>query len=263
MWSYQHQNFTVHQLPVLKDNYIYLVEVHKSEALIAIDPAVAVAVRQACKVLGKQLTHICNTHHHWDHTDGNRELKNDFGCQIIGAALDANRIPAIDIHVSATTPAEIEGVSIQVINVPGHTLGHIAFLIDDALFCGDTLFGAGCGRLFEGSAAQMWNSLGKLAALDGQTRVYCAHEYTMANLAFAQGVDPDNIALSERIQHDGLLRQQSLPTIPSTMATELATNPMLRPLNADFCLAYAADNGLPLHDGKSVFTAIRCQKDHF
>ncbi|RLL55025.1 hydroxyacylglutathione hydrolase [Mariprofundus sp. EBB-1] len=261
MWSYQHQHFTVHQLPVLRDNYIYLIEAHTSDALIVIDPAEAVAVQRACKALEKKLTHIFNTHHHWDHTDGNLQLKAHFDCQIIGAKCDAERIPGIDIQVTQHDAPEIAGLSIQTIEVPGHTSGHIAFVIDDALFCGDTMFGAGCGRLFEGTPAQMWNSLCKLAALDPITKVYCAHEYTMANLEFSRSIDLDNLALTERMHRDGSLRQQNKPTIPSSIAVELVTNPFLRSLDESFCQTYAARYKLSVSDALTVFTDIRLRKD--
>lgn len=262
MWSYQHEHFTVHQLPVMRDNYIYLIEAKQSDALIAVDPAEAVLVRRACKSLGKPLTHILNTHHHWDHTDGNKELKKNFNCQIIGAVHDASRIPAIDSGVCESKAPLIDGLHISVLDLPGHTSGHIAYLIDDALFCGDTLFGAGCGRLFEGTYAQMWDSLNKLAALAETTKVYCAHEYTLANLAFAQTIDTENTRLTERFQSDQQKRSSDQPTIPSTIAVEKATNPMLRPLNEAFCAAYASRYETDQHP-LAIFTAIRQQKDQF
>ncbi len=263
MWSYQHQHFSVHQLPVLRDNYIYLIEAHSSDALIVIDPAEAVAVRRACKALGKKLTHIFNTHHHWDHTDGNLQLKQHFDCQIIGAKHDASRIPGIDLKVNDLDTPKIAGLTIRVIEVPGHTSGHIAFVIDDALFCGDTLFGAGCGRLFEGTAAQMWSSLCRLTTLDEATKVYCAHEYTMTNLDFASLIDADNPALLQRMQSDALLRQQGLPTIPSSIAMEVATNPFLRPLDAHFCARYASQYNIAANDALTLFTEIRLRKDQW
>jgi len=262
MWSYQHAGFTVHQLPALRDNYIYLIESRTSETLIAVDPAEAVSVRKACKQLGKPLTHVFNTHHHWDHTDGNLSLKKDFACQIVGASQDAARIPGIDIRVSEMSPPSIPGLKIAVLDVPGHTSGHIAYVIDDALLCGDTLFGAGCGRLFEGSPAQMWHSLKKLAALDGSIKVYCAHEYTLANLKFAKTVDADNPALIERIASDTQRREHILPTIPSSIGMETATNPFLRPLDANFCQRYAATQRIST-DTLAVFTDIRSRKDNW
>jgi len=260
MWSYQHAGFSVHQLPVLRDNYIYLIESEASDALIAVDPAEAAPVQQACKMLGKPLTHIFNTHHHWDHTDGNLALQKDFACLIIGAAHDGGRIPGIDVAVSDTSPPLVSGLNIAVLDVPGHTIGHIAYVVGDALFCGDTLFGAGCGRLFEGSPEQMWCSLSKIAALAGSTKVYCAHEYTLPNLKFAKAMDADNPALAKRIIRDKKRRKQRLPTIPSSIAMEIATNPFLRPLDAGFCRSYAAAQHIEA-EPLLVFADIRNRKD--
>lgn len=270
MWSYQHknqrnglnQNFAVHQLPALNDNYIYLIEDHNSDALLAVDPADAAPVRKVCAELGKPLTHILNTHHHWDHTDGNKPLKASFHCQIIGAAIDAERIPEIDLEVSEGSPLKLGSLNLDVLFVPGHTRGHIAYLIGDALFCGDTLFGGGCGRLFEGTPEQMWHSLSKLAALADHTKVYCAHEYTLANLRFAQVVDPDNRELALRIVSDTQTRAQNQPTIPSTIGLETATNPFLRPANVSFCGQYAAEYGITV-DATRVFAHLRALKDKF
>jgi len=260
MWSYQHNGFSIHQLAALRDNYIYLIEADSSNALIAVDPAEAISVRKACKHLGKQLTHIFNTHHHWDHTDGNLSLKQDFGCLIIGAESDAARIPGIDMTVSEASPPAIPGLDISVLDIPGHTSGHIAYIINDALFCGDTLFGAGCGRLFEGTAEQMWLSLNKLATLDDHTKIYCAHEYTLANLTFASAIDTNNHALTARVIADQKLRKQDQPTIPSSLGIEKATNPFLRPLDTAFCQHYAS-----LHNTDSeplaVFSDLRRRKD--
>ena len=260
MWSYEHQNFSVHQLPALNDNYIYLIEDHNSDMVAAVDPADAAPVVQACNQLDKTLTHILNTHHHWDHTDGNKPLKSRFGTTVIGAEIDAARIPEIDIGVAEATPLSLGNLKVEVIFVPGHTTGHIAYLIDDALFCGDTLFGGGCGRLFEGSPEQMWNSLSKLASLPDDTRVYCAHEYTLTNLRFAKSVDPANKALLARISGDTQSRMKQLPTIPSTIGMEKLTNPFLRPLNPDFCLQYAEKQGLS-NNPIDVFADLRRSKD--
>lgn len=260
MWSYRHQNFTVHQLPALKDNYIYLIDLHNSEILIAVDPAEAVSISNFCTERDVRLTHIINTHHHWDHTDGNKALKEKFNAQVIGAADDAHRIPAIDITVSEHTPPAIDGLNISVLELPGHTSGHVAYLIDDALFCGDVLFGAGCGRLFEGTPAQMWDSLNKLAKLGGETKVYCAHEYTLPNLRFARTVDPDNDALDQRIHRDTQTRMDKKPTIPSTIAMEMATNPFLRPLDEKFRNHYTGQAKVE-NDGLTIFTDLRQRKD--
>jgi len=265
MWAYQHnqhKHFTVHQLAVLSDNYIYLIEDHNSDALVVVDPADASTVRNACKTMKKPLTHIINTHHHWDHTDGNRSLKETFHCKIIGAAIDAERIPAIDIQIDENTALKIGDLDIGVLFVPGHTRGHIAYLIDDALFCGDTLFGGGCGRLFEGTPEQMWHSLSKLAELPEKTSIYCAHEYTLANLEFAQQVDTDNPDLDHRIITDRETRTKKHPTIPSSIKLEKQTNPFLRPLDKDFCLRYATEHDLQ-NNALAVFTHLRASKDRF
>ena len=254
MWHYTHRSFTVHQIPALSDNYIYLVEM--PEALAVVDPADAAPVIRACETLGRGLTHILNTHHHWDHTDGNLALKSRYDCRVMGARADAARIPGLDEAVSEDTPVRINGASIRVLEVPGHTRGHIAFVLDDALFCGDTLFGAGCGRLFEGTPEQMWHSLGKLARLPAGTRFYCAHEYTLNNLEFALGIDPDNAALAERKQRVEAIRTAGTPTIPGTISEELATNPFLRPLDADFRRRYACLHGIK-DDAVHVFAHIR------
>lgn len=260
MWSYQHKDFTVHQLAALQDNYIYLIEAHNSNVLIAVDPAEAVPVQTACESLNKELTHIFNTHHHWDHTGGNLELKERYGCQVVGAAVDAERIPGIDIHVSEASPPEIEGLVVQVLDVPGHTSGHVAYVFWDALFCGDTLFGAGCGRIFEGTPDQMWNSLEKISRLAKQTRVYCAHEYTLANLNFARTVDAGNPDLDARMRLDKKARIQKKPTIPSTIGMERNTNPFLRPLNPGFCSRYAQEERIG-SDPVTVFAHLRSRKD--
>ena len=259
MWSYQHQHFHVHQISALKDNYIYLIEALHSDIVAAVDPADAAVVNQACNQLGKPLTHILNTHHHWDHTDGNKALKKRWDCSIIGAAHDQARIPGIDIAASEVSAPLLADLNITVIDVGGHTLGHIAYLLDDALFCGDALFGAGCGRIFEGTFEQTWHSLQKLAALPDTTQVYCAHEYTLPNLRFARSIDPNNAALQARISHDTQTRMSQTPTIPSHIGLEKSTNPFLRPLNADFCRNYANAHQLP-NDALQVFTHLRQTK---
>ncbi len=260
MWHYTHRSFTVHQIPALSDNYIYLIDMPPVFAVV--DPAETAPVVRACEELGRGLTHILNTHHHWDHTGGNLELKSHYNCRIIGAKTDAARIPGLDEAVSEDAPVRLDGVCIRVLEVPGHTRGHIAFLLGDALFCGDTLFGAGCGRLFEGTAEQMWHSLGKIAALPEATRFYCAHEYTLHNIEFALRIDPDNAALEHRRQRARALRAKDTPTIPGTIGEELATNPFLRPLDADFRRHYAREYGIGA-DAMRVFAHIRKARNHW
>ena len=249
------------QIPVLHDNYIYLVHEPNGWATAVIDPAVAEPVLQALDEKGWHLTHILNTHHHGDHVGGNLELKRHTGCAVVGVARDKERIPGIDVEVSEGDIIGLGHAEARVLDVPGHTSGHIAFWFaeEQALFCGDTLFGLGCGRLFEGHAEEMWESLQKIRALPPSTRIYCAHEYTEANGRFALEIEPDNLALQERMQRVASLRSQGLPTIPSLLKEELATNPFLRPHSPDI------RNHLSLHDTADwrVFAEIRHRKDSF
>jgi len=251
----------VHQIPVLRDNYVYLARDPATGACAVIDPAVAEPVLDTLDRLGWRLTHILNTHHHHDHTGGNLELKRATGCTIVGNAADAERIPGIDVRVGEGDTVALGDRTARVIEVSGHTIGHIAYWFEDdeTLFCGDTLFALGCGRLFEGSPAQMWTSLGKLRALPDATRVYCAHEYTEVNAAFALTVEPDNPELQDRARTISALRAAGRPTVPSTMGEERATNPFLRADIED--LQQAA--GLAGRDAVSTFAEIRRRKDIF
>jgi hydroxyacylglutathione hydrolase len=251
----------VHQIPVLSDNYVYVARDPETGACAAVDPAVAGPVLDALDHLGWSLTMILNTHHHHDHVGGNLELKNATGCTIVGNRADARRIPGIDIGVGEGDEVAIGGQKARVIEISGHTVGHIAYWFEEArtLFCGDTLFALGCGRLFEGTAAQMWSSLGKLRALPDDALVYCAHEYTQSNAAFALTVEPDNPALRARAEEIRELRAAGRPTVPSSMAEERATNPFLRA--DDEGLKRAA--GLAGSDDVAVFAEIRRRKDMF
>jgi len=249
------------QIPVLSDNYVYLAHDPETGATAAVDPAVGGPVLDALDEKGWALSHILNTHHHGDHTGANVELKRATGCTIVGAANDAARIPGIDERVSEGDAYDLGNARARVFEVPGHTCGHIAYWFEDsaALFCGDTLFAMGCGRLFEGTPAQMWNSLSKLKALPAETRVYCAHEYTLANGHFALSVEPDNTALHARMEEVKRLRAEGRPTVPSTMADELATNPFLRPDSAGLQSTVGLA-GAPMVD---VFAETRERKDNF
>ncbi len=262
MWTYQHTHFKVHQIPALNDNYIYIIEDCQSDIVCIVDPAQAHIVQQACQTLGLTPTHILNTHHHWDHTDGNAELVQTYHCQVIGNQEDAKRIPCLSHPISANGSFTLGRLHIQHMDMPGHTLGHIAYKIDDALFCGDTLFGGGCGRLFEGTPQQMWQSLQTLANLSDTTQIYCAHEYTLPNLRFARAVDPHNKALKQRITRDTQTRIKKQPTIPSSIGLEKQTNPFLRPLNPAFIQAYNQENNT-CFDALQVFTHLRERKNNW
>jgi len=218
------------QLPALNDNYIYLLHDPVSGETAVVDPAVAGPVLNVLEQKGWRLTTILNTHHHSDHVGGNLELKQLTGCTIIAPLSDQNRIPGIDRGVVDGDVITLGKHTARVISTPGHTSGHVVyhFAGDNTLFCGDTLFVMGCGRLFEGTAEQMWHSLQKLKALPASTQIYCAHEYTQANGRFALTVEPDNRELQQRMELINQLRANHLPTVPSTMEQELATNPFFR-----------------------------------
>ncbi len=251
----------VHQIPVLADNYVYLVRDSETGACAAVDPAIARPVLEALESKGWTLTHILNTHHHHDHVGGNLELKRVTGCIIVGNRADARRIPGIDATVSEGDQVRLGSQSALVLEVSGHTLGHIAYFFFDAraLFCGDTLFSLGCGRLFEGTPAEMWSSLQKIRSLPGDTRVFCAHEYTLSNAAFALSVDPDNPALKRRAEEVRRLRAAARPSVPSTIGEERAANPFLRADDED--LQRAA--GLGGRSAVETFAEIRRRKDVF
>ena len=250
----------IRQIPVLRDNYVYLLRDEASGATGVVDPSVAEPVLAVLAETGWRLTHILNTHHHNDHTGGNLEIKRATGAIVVGPRADRDRIPGIDVAVADGERYALGTEAAEVFDVPGHTRGHIAYWFKDsrALFCGDTLFLMGCGRLFEGTPEQMWRSLGKLRRLPGETRVYCGHEYTQANARFALTVDPQNAALVARARRVDALRAEGKSTVPGTMADELATNPFLR---ADQpALQEAA--GAP-GDPVATFAAIRRRKDVF
>ena len=218
------------RIPALSDNYIWLVHEPESGETAVIDPAEAAPVLTAVDARGWRLTQIWNTHWHPDHTGGNAALKAATGALVTGPAAEAARIPTLDRQVREGDRVELGRAQAQVIEVPAHTAGHIAYHLAEerAAFVGDTLFAMGCGRLFEGTAAQMHANLQRLAALPGETRVYCAHEYTLSNARFAATVEPDNQALAARLREVEAARAAGEATVPTTIALERATNPFVR-----------------------------------
>lgn len=220
-------------IPCLSDNYAYLLQ-DGAGAVGVVDPSEPAPVEAALKRLGLKLTHIFNTHHHFDHTGGNFDLKAAYGATVIGPGADSHRIPGIDVGVVEGDIVPFGKVEASVLDIPAHTNGHIAFHFasDDAVFTGDTLFAMGCGRLFEGTPADMFAAMRKLEALPPATRVYCGHEYTESNGRFALTVEPNNAALIARMETVRRLRAASQPTIPSTIAEERATNPFMRAATA-------------------------------
>lgn len=218
------------RIPVLSDNYVWLVHESESGATMVVDPAVADPVLAAATERGWTITDIWNTHWHPDHTGGNAAIKESTGCTITGPAAEAARIPTLDITVTGGDTVRLGNHVAAVWDVPAHTAGHIAyhFADDGAIFVGDTLFAMGCGRLFEGTAEQMFANMQRLAALDDATRVYCAHEYTLSNARFAVTVEPANSALAKRLAAVETARSAGDATVPTTIGEERATNPFLR-----------------------------------
>ena len=244
-------------VPCLSDNYAYLVKA--GDVCAVIDPSEAAPVRAALAGAGWTLTHILNTHHHLDHCGGNLELKKQTGATVVGPGKDAARIPGIDVGVTEETGWEFGGHKVQVLEVPAHTRASITFVIDGNAFTGDTLFSLGCGRLFEGDAAMMWNSLSKLMLLADDTQIYCGHEYTQSNGRFALTLEPDNQALQKRMDDVTALRAAGKPTIPISMGSEKACNPFLRPDAPQIRKSL----GMESADTVAVFHEIRERKNSF
>lgn len=220
----------VEPVPILKDNYAWLLRESGTGAVGIVDPADPEPVIAALEHAGGRLDLILLTHHHADHIAGTDEVRSRFGCPVVGAAADAHRLPRLDQAVREGDRVQLGGAAAVVIDTPGHTRGQINFHFadGDVLLSGDTLFSLGCGRLIEGTAAEMFASLRKLAALPGATRVCCGHEYTESNARFALSVDPANPALVARAEAARRQRAAGQPTVPSVMADELAANPFLR-----------------------------------
>lgn len=248
-------------LPALQDNYIWLLSNSQNRAIV-VDPGIAQPVLQALMKDKLELQAIWITHHHHDHSGGAMEISQYFSVPIYGPAYDG--LDNLLTH-PLTERQILDGLGepFRVIDCPGHTKGHIAFYGDGKLFCGDTLFTAGCGRLFEGTAAQLYHSLQKFAALPDDTLIYCGHEYTYNNLRFAKTVEPDNAAIIERMQNMQILREKNLPTVPASLAIEKQTNPFLR--CQEINLQQAVQNYLQkeITDPIAFFAALRLWKDNF
>ncbi|WP_374409434.1 hydroxyacylglutathione hydrolase [Hydrogenophaga sp.] len=257
---------TLLPLPAFSDNYIWVL--HDGQRALVVDPGESDGVLDWLGTSGLTLDTILLTHHHGDHTGGVRALREATGARVVGPR--AEPMPEPLVRVGTGDTVEALGLTLEVFDVPGHTAGHIAFFCDGAgtgdaplLFCGDTLFSGGCGRLFEGSPAQMLASLGRLASLPDATRVCCAHEYTLSNLRFALAVDPDNDALQTYAAHCQSLRERNLPTLPSSIGLEKRINPFLRAEQP------ALERSARAHDPDTppgplgVFTTLRAWKNVF
>jgi hydroxyacylglutathione hydrolase len=244
-------------VPCLRDNYAYLVRADGAGDAFVVDPSEAEPVAAAIEREGIRLVAIVNTHHHHDHVGGNEGLLERYGAMpVVAFEGDRGRVPAQTKGVADGESFEIAGLSLRALHVPGHTTGAISYVVDGAVFTGDTLFAGGCGRLFEGSPADMNRSLNeRLGKLPPETRVYCGHEYTVANLRFAAEVDPDNAAVGTALAEARAARERGEPTVPSTIGRELATNPFMRV--ATPALAGRFGGG----DSVSVLAAVRKAKD--
>jgi hydroxyacylglutathione hydrolase len=246
-------------IPCLSDNYAYLLHDAATGGTVLVDAPEAAPIARALAARGWRLTDILVTHHHADHVDGIAALRD--GARVIGAVADAHRLPPLDLAVSPGDALSVCGEEVAVIDAPGHTVGHVAYHFprSGAVFTGDSLMALGCGRLFEGTAAQMWDTLSRLAALSPETLVCSGHEYAMSNGRFAATVDPENPSLASRRDEIAALRDGGQPTVPIALSVELATNPFLR----------AADPGIRSTLGMAaapdveVFAELRARKDRF
>jgi hydroxyacylglutathione hydrolase len=247
-------------VPCLRDNYAYIVAPRGARRAIVVDPSEAAPVERELEARGLELIAILNTHHHWDHVGGNEELlASRPGLPVYAHESDREqgRVPGQTVALRHEEAFDIEGMPFVTLHVPGHTLGAVTYCSDGAAFTGDTLFIAGCGRLFEGTPAMMHESLsGRLAKLPPDTRIYCGHEYTASNLRFAQSVEPENAAVAKKLAWAEQRRQSGEPTVPSTIADELATNPFLRVAEPTLAARFG---GSPV----DVLAAVRAAKDAF
>lgn len=251
----------IHAVPAFKDNYIWILE--RDGRAACVDPGDDGPVEDFLAERGLKLAAVLATHHHADHVGGLPALAARWKCPTFGPAREV--AAHLDTRLREGDRFDVPGigVSLETLDIPGHTAGHIALHGDGMVFSGDTLFACGCGRVFEGTPAQMVESLGKLARLPGATRVYCGHEYTVANIRFAQAVEPGNRALDARKERDTAKQLRGEPTLPSTIADELATNPFLRCRVADVAASAERHAGRALANEVDVFAEIRAWKNNF
>lgn len=223
------KEFHIYQIPLWEDNYIYIFYDQREQKTAVIDPGDFEPVDHFLTKKGLKLDRILNTHHHWDHTGGNLKLKEKWNCPVYGFSGDSSRIPGITHTLKTGDSVSVGASQFEVIYTPGHTLGHIVFWNkkQKILFCGDTLFAMGCGRLFEGTAKQMFESLNKIKKLPPDTLVYCAHEYSLKNAEFALSIDPKNLNMKTRKQKFLNLRKKQKATVPFYLKEDLSTNPFL------------------------------------
>jgi hydroxyacylglutathione hydrolase len=251
------------QIPMLRDNYAYLLVCDKTKNAAIIDPSEAEPALQRIEQEQVKLAAILSTHHHRDHTGGNEGILAKHQVEVYGHQSDAARIHGLTRGVDEGDDVQIGEMKGKVFFIPGHTTGHVAYLFDNNLFCGDTLFTAGCGRLFEGTPEQMHGSLKKLMALPDNTKVHCGHEYTESNLRFAMSVEPKNPKLVARFERVQGLRSRGASTVPATLEEEKQTNPFLRWDSKEIQASLKSADPRARLDPVSVFAAVRKMKDSF
>lgn len=249
----------IHQFPCLSDNYGVLIRDPETNLVASIDAADADCVKAALAEKGWTLTHILTTHYHWDHTDGNLQLKQETGCKIIGPKPEADKIPGIDEAVGEGDDFKWGNFDVKVYETPGHTAGHIIYVFPQAkaAFVGDALFAMGCGRVNEGTMQEMWSGVEKVANLPEDTVLYCGHEYTVANAEFAMTIEPENEALKARLEEVKALRAQGKPTLPTRVDLERATNPFVRVKSAEIRKRLGLENA----EDWQVFAEVRERKN--
>jgi hydroxyacylglutathione hydrolase len=255
----------IERIPTLGDNYTYLLVCESSGEAAVVDAPEETPVVARAEALDVRITKILSTHHHPDHSQANPALAKRYGAPVYGHRSDEGRLPGQTHKLEEGDTISVGREQARILFIPAHTRGHIAYVFDDAqaVFCGDTLFAAGCGRLFEGTPAQMWTSLSALAALPEQTEVYCGHEYTLANIRFALAVEPESADLWERQAREQAKRERGEPTLPSTIGLERRTNPFLRAAVAEVRNAAATHAGVPPAGDVETFAALRAWKNAF
>lgn len=256
----------IEPIPAFQDNYLWLIRQEGRKEAAVVDPGDPEPVQRYLEQHKLSLAAILVTHHHMDHIGGVEALRNQWQCPVYGP--DSPKIPQVTHRLHEDDEVEVAGLSLRILEVPGHTLEHIAFYgVDDGgsplVFCGDTLFAAGCGRMFEGTAPVMYASLQKLAALPAATRVFCTHEYTLSNLKFARAVLKDRPALLQRLASEQAKRDASEPTLPSTISLELQTNPFLHCTDPEVLAVLARERDHHNPEPHGVFGALRSWKDRF
>ena len=255
------KEFEITTIKSLTDNYIWILRNNSDNLTAVIDPGESDSVNKTLKKNQWDLNQIINTHHHYDHTDGNSKLKEKWNAELVAPKQEKNKIPNIDIEVKDGDLINLAGLKAKVIHTPGHTIGHVVYYLENEkiLFAGDTIFSLGCGRVFEGSMEDMYLSLKKIKNLDPKTLIYCGHEYTENNLKFAKEVEKQNNDFNFFSNKISNLKELDLPTIPTVLEDELKCNPFLRTNNPDIALYFGVSNDSDLE----IFSKLRDLKDKF